>query len=99
MYFDSGGFALSRATEDFVTANQETGAEHPRSRGIARLCSPVPSDSNLETQASTSDRATTTKPTEALPPSPLINHFEYVEIGNPQRIPTHVSPDSQTKNV
>jgi len=61
-YFDSGDFALSKATDDRVTGHQKTGKEHPDSASISHLSSPVPSDSNLQINADASGDRTIIDP-------------------------------------
>ncbi|EXJ76457.1 uncharacterized protein A1O5_00965 [Cladophialophora psammophila CBS 110553] len=53
-FFDSGDFAISKASDDTVTGHPQTGKQHPVSGTIPRLSAPVPSDSNVKSNANAS---------------------------------------------
>ena len=93
-FFDSGDFALSRATDDSVTGHQKTGKEHPRPENISHLSSPVPGDSNLNMDANTSQYRTRTNPAEV--PSPIDQRSQHEEEGNSKF--THANKESKAKN-
>jgi hypothetical protein len=53
-YFDSGDFAISKASNDSVTGHPHTGKQHPAASILPHLSSPVPSDSNVKHDADSS---------------------------------------------
>ncbi|OQV03040.1 cAMP-regulated phosphoprotein/endosulfine conserved domain-containing protein [Cladophialophora immunda] len=55
-FFDSGDFAISKATRDSATGHPKTGKQHPNFSQIPHLSAPVPSDSNVESNANASNQ-------------------------------------------
>jgi hypothetical protein len=73
-FFDSGDFALSKATDDSITGHQKTGKDYPTLGNVAHLSSPVPSYGRLKIDADTSRNLTTAGLMRAAPLSPLAGH-------------------------
>ncbi|RVX70314.1 hypothetical protein B0A52_05647 [Exophiala mesophila] len=73
-FFDSGDFAVSKATDDSFTGHQKTGKEHPKAENIAHLSSPVSSDSNLKSDADAPRKLVALDLTKSSSLRPLADH-------------------------
>lgn len=64
-FFDSGDFAMSKASNDSVAGRPRTGKQHPIPGDISNLSSPVPGDSNVESDANASHHQKLSKSSES----------------------------------
>ena len=55
---------MSKASEDSMTGHPRTGKQHPIAGEICKLSSPVPGDSNVESDANTSQHQRLSKSLE-----------------------------------